>query len=651
MIVQDGVVLHASPQLLGALSAKTGKLLWVQPKKYIGHLWYEWKDVFVIEGLVWTWSAELVKGNIDVGGGKQQRQQWPKSIQGYDLHSGELKKEVPLGNIFRTHHHHRCYRNKATTRYVLASRRGTEYVDLLKGQHTVDNWVRGTCHVGMMPANGLQYVPPHPCQCYIEEKLVGFNALASRMAEPGKLLTDDQRFLVGPVHSKRSEEALHESAADSEQWPTFRHDGARTGSVSTKVPDDHRVLWVAHLGGNLTAPTVAGGHMFVCQQDQHNLVCLAAEDGRHEWDFAAGARIDSPPTYHHGRVLFGSRDGWVYCLDADSGELQWCYHVAPRQRWIGAFGQLESAWPVHGSLLVQNNVVYAVAGRSSQLDDGLFLVGLDVSSGELLYENHLQGPFYQVDELEQNYRLPMGALPDILVGDGERVFMRSRSFDNELQAAVAKPALQVPGGLLEDSYFKRTPWRSASGDYGRVAVRDKRSTYFVRQFDSLEGLNPSVFFTPGQQGYLLYTSNHHPESRSWRTRIPVRIRAMVLANDRLFVAGPPDVVEPDDPLGAFEGRKGGVLTVFNAQTGEQVMTHALTSAPVFNGAAAACERLYIVDDRGPLPVSVPRDFGLPDHTSAWLRCTNCKTYQGVARQAIPTLHQSASASNSSILLA
>ena len=178
MIVTQGVVLHASPYQLAAFSAATGKLLWQQPKAYIGHLWYEWKDVFVIDGLVWTWSAELEQGSFGVSGNRKQRELWPRSANGYDLHTGELSKTVATGPIFMTHHHHRCYRDKATSRYILASRRGTEYVDLTGGPHSVNNWVRGTCHVGMMPANGLQYAPPHPCVCYDREKLTGMNALA-----------------------------------------------------------------------------------------------------------------------------------------------------------------------------------------------------------------------------------------------------------------------------------------------------------------------------------------------------------------------------------------------------------------------------------------------------------------------------------------
>ncbi|HUT13977.1 MAG TPA: hypothetical protein VMY42_26040, partial [Thermoguttaceae bacterium] len=179
MIVADGVILHASPHQLAAFSTDSGEILWQQPKKFLQHLWYEWKDVFVIDGLVFTWSAELARETLEGGGAST----WPVSLNGYDLHTGELKREVPLGKIFKTHHHHRCYRNKATVRYVLASRRGSEFVDVAGGQHSVHNWVRGTCHMGMMPANGLQYAPPHPCQCYIDEKLNAFNALAAGSGE------------------------------------------------------------------------------------------------------------------------------------------------------------------------------------------------------------------------------------------------------------------------------------------------------------------------------------------------------------------------------------------------------------------------------------------------------------------------------------
>ena len=183
------------------------------------------------------------------------------------------------------------------------------------------------------------------------------------------------------------------------------------------------------------------------------------------------------------------------------------------------------------------------------------------------------------------------------MSDGERIFLRSEVFDGELNRAGGKPDLYVPGGMLDGSYFKRIPWRMAN-DTARMLVHDKRSVYYVRMFDSLEGLNPDVYFTPGAKGYLLFAKGAEGGKRSWAGRIPVRIRAMVVAGGRLFVAGPPDVLERDDPLGAFEGRKGGVLCAIDAQSGKKIAEHRLESPPVFNGAAAARGRLFLTLEDG-----------------------------------------------------
>jgi hypothetical protein len=73
---------------------------------------------------------------------------------------------------------------------------------------------------------------------------------------------------------------------------------------------------------------------------------------------------------------------------------------------------------------------------------------------------------------------------------------------------------------------------------------------------------------------------------------------MVPAGKLLFIAGPPDIVDPKDPLGAFEGRKGGLLWAVSAATGEKLSEVKLDSPPVFNGMAAANGRLHIATTDG-----------------------------------------------------
>jgi len=595
LIVEDDVVLHASPNQLAAFDADTGKQLWTQPKKYLQHLWFEWMDVFVIDGLVWTWSAEVQRGQL-VGGGNSS---WPVTVNGYDLRTGEMKRNVPLGNIFKTHHHHRCYRNKATTNYIIASRRGTEFVDLVNGEHTVDNWLRGTCHLGMMPANGLQYAPPHPCQCYIDEKLNGLNAVAgtSQAALAGTQVDEDSPRLTRGPHF----DPLRGCQAPSNTyWSTFRYNSMRTGASPTELPREVKLLWQKQIGRKVAAPIVVADQVFLSKPDEHQVVALNAETGKQVWQFTAGGRIDSPPTWHLNRVVvFGSADGHVYCVDAENGGLMWRFRAAPQDRMIGAFGQLESAWPVHGSVLVVGDTVYFAAGRTSQLDGGIWLFALDIATGEIRQESKLAGPHYTVDGLEQNYKLPMGTLPDILQGDDRLVYMRDLVFNKKFEQQDLTPKetsshIMAPGGMLDESYFKRIPWSLKPGSpYARMVVHDKDTAYCARMFDSLQGLDPKVYFTPGKAGYLLFALPKRGGKEIWSQRVPVRVNTMAVATDDLLYAGYPDVVDAADPLASFEGRLGGVLAARAKADGEKLWSHKLTAPPTFNGLAVSEGRIYI----------------------------------------------------------
>jgi hypothetical protein len=70
---------------------------------------------------------------------------------------------------------------------------------------------------------------------------------------------------------------------------------------------------------------------------------------------------------------------------------------------------------------------------------------------------------------------------------------------------------------------------------------------------------------------------------------------MVLAGETLFVAGVPDIADPDDPLAALEaleGRKGAQLQAYSAADGRKLAEYPLTAPPVFDGLIAAAGRLY-----------------------------------------------------------
>jgi outer membrane protein assembly factor BamB len=453
LVVYKGVVLFSGGETAGAqtgswytsgkdtmtaLSAETGKVLWTAYHPPSGYRSPE--DLLVANGLVWT--GETTSGRA-VG-----------VFTGRDPHTGE----------------------------VLMSRAGTEFIDIRKEQWIPHYWVRGACLYGVMPANGMVYNPPHPCACYLEAKLSGFNAVAPASAGPRipKRAANKTRLEKGPAYGKHII-----AKATENQWPTYRHDAARSGA-SKAIPAALRPAWQTEIGTRLTSPVIAEGKVFVASVDTHTIHALDVASGRKLWHYTAGGRVDSAPTIYQGRVLFGSVDGWVYCLDASDGTLAWRFRAAPMDQRLMSFEQVESVWPVHGSVLIQNSVLYCVAGRSMFLDGGLRFLRLDPKTGRKLSETVLDDRDPATGKDLQSYvswlNMPP-ALPDILSSDGRLVYMRSQPFNldgtrlplekfpaGEDADRGAPPATQrrdhahlfSPTGLLDDSWWHRTYWMYGS---------------------------------------------------------------------------------------------------------------------------------------------------------------------------------------------
>ncbi len=408
-------------------------------------------------------------------------------------------------------------------------------------------------------------------------------------------------------------------------------------------------------------PVIVGGHLYVGEQDAHRIRCFNAANGKHAWSYTAGGRIDSAPTVHQGRVFFGCRDGAVYCLRATDGALVWRFLAAPDSRRIVSYGQLESVWPVHGSVLVQDGVVYFAAGRSSFLDGGILVYGLDVRTGRVLYSHHLEGPWPDLANDTSRPFAMEGALPDLIVSDGKHLYMQRIKFDAKLnrletpresdlgELDMGANHLVATGGFLDDTGFDRLYWMHSKrwpGFYfaqqspkaGQLIVFDRDTTYAVKYFYRRHLWSP--LFIPAEHGYLLFaddndnqpvleergqpakaiqwlpketlTDTHHRGGRGmekgtgyvrakptkWQKMIPLRIRAMALAGDRLIAAGAPDVLDPDDPSATFQGRGDTLLQVFSTKDGSLLSTQRLSSPPAFDGLSVAAGRLYMATRDG-----------------------------------------------------
>lgn len=459
LVSYDDVLLYEHNKTIAAYSRKTGELLWQSDHPRSGHV--SPGDALVINDLVWSAGS---------GGGK---------FIGKDIHTGEVKAKFAPPEM--TWFHPRCYRSKGTTRYLLASRTGIEVVDVRAKKVDINHWTRGACLYGIMPANGLIYIGPHSCACLLETKTSGFNALA-----PAKPIRNVEREIPvadrlekGPAYS----DSRHTSTETASDWPMYRHDRTRSGCTPISVPTDLKKLWAAGVNDKLTSSVSADGILLVATAQTHTVHALDTATGKKIWEYTCGGRIDSPPTLYGGKVYFGSHDGYVNCLRASDGCLVWRFLAARNEQRMVSYGQVESVWPVHGSVLVMDDAVYCVAGRSAFLDGGLRFYKLKAEIGELLTMGKIDEKAPDTGENLQKLQagwcgltMPV-ANPDILTSDGKHIFMRSQAFDLDGNRLRIVPDLDVqqqdrqgahlfsPVGLLDDSWHHRSYWM-----YGVTAV-------------------------------------------------------------------------------------------------------------------------------------------------------------------------------------
>jgi outer membrane protein assembly factor BamB len=578
-----------------AYSLKDGRQLWQAP---VGGNYEASSDICYVNGTLWIGGHNPTQ--LDVETGAEIR----KIVQ---------KMTGPMG-------HDRCYRNFITERFFINSKTGgADFLDLETGKEFPNHWTRGGCGMGVLPANGLVYSTPYSCTCSMGAMFQGMNAYAS--PQPGLQKSDDpmaiQRSLrleKGPAYDRITES----DPATSEDWPAYRHDGFRSGITKAQVSATLTPRWEAKLPSKPSALTAAAGKVFACDVDTHTLYALNGRTGKAEWMFTADGRIDSPPTYYRGLLLFGSRDGWVYCLRATDGALVWRLKDLP-DRLIGAYGQLESKWPISGSVLILNDTLYFAAGRSSYLDGGIFVYALKPRTGEVLRSRALYGPF------SEDSGFPVGGHAgfknDVLVTDGSKLYLRQKALDLDLNDAIGARHILPTGGFLDGHPQHRTCWTLASSIstaiWGDIMVSNGTEYYEVQGFPIYANHS---YFDPRRNGYTLFaatldspnaSSNDTAKRRQggrrrggrgkagkelWRMQIPITGKAIAMAADVLFVAGEPmkfDNNSAETYVAAYTGRLGGRLLAVSARDGKQLAEYELNAAPVWDSIAIANGQMYI----------------------------------------------------------
>jgi len=195
-------------------------------------------------------------------------------------------------------------------------------------------------------------------------------------------------------------------------WPTYLHDNARSGITAEQLTPPLHGQWV-FVPTHPPQPAwpeplkefprvrfdesfevaVAGGAVYFGSSADDKVYSLDASTGKIRWSAFTGGPVRLAPALWKGRVLVGSDDGYAYCLAEDDGRVLWKVRAPPWRgsRKILGNGRMISLWPLRTGVLVDGDegVAYFSAGVFPA--EGIFVCGVKVEDGSLLWRNDTCG--------------------------------------------------------------------------------------------------------------------------------------------------------------------------------------------------------------------------------------------------------------------
>ena len=160
------------------------------------------------------------------------------------------------------------------------------------------------------------------------------------------------------------------------------HTGVYSGPAPRQF---HRVKWKFPTGNRIIASPVIDGRLIYFGSDDGNVYAVDSETGHQIWKTKTRGPVSATPAIANGMVYVGSYDGNFYALDASTGELKWKFATEGERRFEakGLHGMQPKNQTIAdpfdiflSSPVVTNGLVYFGSG------DG-HVYSLDANSGKL----------------------------------------------------------------------------------------------------------------------------------------------------------------------------------------------------------------------------------------------------------------------------
>lgn len=279
-------------------------------------------------------------------------------------------------------------------------------------------------------------------------------------------------------------------------WPTYRHDAARSGYTSETLPALLQPVWFVRApqppqpawprSARLTfdrafQPVVGDGAVYFGSSVDGAVYALEAETGARRWSFPTEAPVRFAPAFANHAVYVVSDDGYLYCLDARTGNLRWKRRGGPTDELVLGNERMISRWPARGGPVVLDGTVCFAAGLWPS--DGIFVVALEARTGQARWVNDSAdqiymgqphpGAFAHSGISPQGYLVATGA--HLLVPNGRAIPAAFRTTDGAFQYFHLQSNGHRGGGttVIADGAFLNDGlvYDLASGAAGRTVSR------------------------------------------------------------------------------------------------------------------------------------------------------------------------------------
>ncbi|MBN2508520.1 MAG: PQQ-binding-like beta-propeller repeat protein [Verrucomicrobia bacterium] len=323
-------------------------------------------------------------------------------------------------------------------------------------------------------------------------------------------------------------------------WPTYRHDLARSGVTSEALPLPLYLQW-RHVPRHAPQPawpepgrelnrldfdhahgvTAAGGLVLFGSSADHAVVALEARTGGERWRFFTEGPVRFSPTIDGNRVFVASDDGWLYCLSLPDGQLLWRTLGGPREEKLLGNEQMISRWPLRSGVGVSEGVVYFAAGMWPA--EGVCLCALSARDGRVIWRNETSAERYMPQPHPGSFSMTGVSPQGHVLAAGDQLFVPT---GRNVPAAYHR----TTGELL---YYRGTPttWNDRWGGCWNFHARGLLFGWGAHHGPDID-VQPGEYPADPKDGMMVFDAASGKEQRF----LAGKLRAVV-RGDTLFAAG------------------------------------------------------------------------------------------------------------------